>query len=79
MCERLNLDGITDAVPLVDIAGCYCKINTTVCNVYVIYIPPNLPLNDFSIFFLLLAGIIVVSGKHCILLGDYNVCFSYSE
>lgn len=68
---RMNLDSFVAAVPVVDVVGCKCKLsNVSIC-VLVVYVPPSISVEMFSVMFSLFEEI-ATSEKYFVLLGDFN-------
>lgn len=71
--ESIDFSHILDHLPLVDIVGCKCLIsNFFILFVYVIYIPPNISVENFELFLNIFEQNISTN-NNVLILGDFNV------
>lgn len=62
-----------DDIPLVDIAGVKISNKLFPVNVFVVYVPPNLPSEGFSRLCDALEYLVLTYGSNSIILGDFNL------
>lgn len=71
--DSINVSGITNALPFVDVVACKCVINFSTLYVIGVYIPPGITLADFRIFIEYFEQMDCCRGENVLILGDFNL------
>lgn len=69
---ELDTSMVSSALPAIDILGCEVSGVFDTLYVYIVYMPPGLPLGDVRCFFELFEQCIILKGN-VIILGDFNI------
>lgn len=71
--DIIDMSPILNSIHNIDIVGCKCMLtNFSSIHIFVIYIPPNVAVNEFE-YFLDLFSQIVCTLKNIVIMGDFNV------
>lgn len=71
--SRLDFSYITNLIHSIEIVGLKIDCSHSSIIILVVYIPPNIHLNEFELFFELLTTYEYLYNKNIVILGDFNI------